>query len=260
MAEPLSDLSAARILVTNDDGITAPGIKLLERIARRLSRDVWVVAPETEQSAVAHSLTLRRPLRLRRLSPRRYAVDGTPTDCVVLAVESVLKGHPPDLVLSGINAGDNLADAVTYSGTIAAAMEAALLGLRAIALSQEGLGDRPPRWTVAERWAGETIARVAACGWPRNVLINVNFPDIPADKVAGIEAVPQGQRKIGDSLHERADPHGRPYYWIGAQRSGEAQAPGTDLDALARGAVTVTPLCLDLTDHATLAALRRGLA
>src|SRR5713226_3018172 len=130
------DLAAARILVTNDDGINAPGLKVMERIARQLSRDVWVVAPEVEQSGAGHSLTLRRPLQVRGVSPRRFAVDGTPTDCVLLAVNRLIEGRRPDLVLSGVNRGSNLGEDVTYSGTIAAAMEATFLGIPSIALSQ----------------------------------------------------------------------------------------------------------------------------
>lgn len=254
MAEPIVDLSRARILVSNDDGITAPGIKLLEKVARTLSRDVWVVAPDSEQSAVAHSLTIRRPLRVRKLSPRRYAVDGTPTDCVLLGIQEVLKGRPPDLVLSGVNFGGNLADDVTYSGTVAAAMEGTMLGVPSIAFSQFFIGEHQPRWSTAERWAAEVIRRVTSVGWPRDALINVNFPDVPAAQVTGIAVVRQGRHKLGDEITERIDPRGRPYFWIGGLRIEDRGTPGTDLDAISQGMVSVTPLTLDLT-HAE--ALRR---
>ena len=247
MFEPIADLAAARILVSNDDGIDAPGIKLLERIARTLSPDVWVVAPETEQSAVAHSLTVRRPLRLRRLSRRRFAVDGTPTDSVLLAIRHVLKGRPPDLLLSGINRGANLGEDVTYSGTVAAAMEGTLLGVPSIAMSQQVDGGEPVKWSTAEHWAASIVRCAAAAGWPRNVLINVNFPDMPHGQVGGVAVTRQGKRKIGDELVERIDPRGQQYFWVGGQRAEDRGATGTDLEAVCRGVVSVTPLCVDFT-------------
>jgi 5'-nucleotidase len=255
MFAPIPDLSEARILISNDDGIGAPGIKVLERVARALSKDVWVVAPESEQSAAGHSLTLRRPLRVRQVSRRRYAVDGTPTDAVLLGVNHVLKGRRPHLVLSGVNRGANMGEDVTYSGTVAAAMEGAILGIPSIALSQNLLPDHPVKWATVEHWAPEVIRRVCAAGWGRNVLLNVNFPDVAHAQVTGIEVTRQGKRKIGDQLAERLDPRGEPYVWIGAQRTEDATTPGTDLEAVYRGAISVTPLCVDLTDGATMRAL-----
>ena len=247
MFEPIADLSRARILVSNDDGIDAPGIKVLERIARSLSDDVWVVAPSSEQSAVAHSLTVRRPLRIIRHDSRHFAVDGTPTDSVLLGIRQILQDRRPDLVLSGINCGCNMADDVTYSGTVAAAMEGTLLGVPSIALSQRVSGDEPVKWETAEHFAAGIIRRVAAIGWPANVLINVNFPDLPASEVRGVEVVRQGKRRIGDELTERIDPRGRPYYWVGGQRVEEDGDPGTDLATVSAGQVSVTPLCVDFT-------------
>jgi 5'-nucleotidase len=247
MFEPFADLSSARILVSNDDGIDAPGIKVLEQIARSLSKDVWVVAPSVEQSAVAHSLTVRRPLRILPQGHRRFAVDGTPTDSVLLGVRQILQDKKPDLVLSGINRGGNMGDDVTYSGTVAAAMEGTLLGIPSIALSQQLTGDDPVKWTTAEGWAADVIRKLTSIGWPRNVLINVNFPDLPARQVTGVEIVRQGKRKIGDELTKRIDPRGAPYYWVGGQRSEELGVPGTDLEAITRGKVAVTPLCVDFT-------------
>lgn len=255
MFDPLPDLSAARILVSNDDGIDAPGIKVLERVARSLSSDVWVVAPESEQSAVAHSLTVRRPLRIHQVSRRRFAVDGTPTDSVLLGIQHLLKDRRPDLVLSGINRGGNLGEDVTYSGTVAAAMEGTLLGVPSIAFSQIVEGNTPVKWSTAEHWAAEIIRRVTAVAWPRNVLMNVNFPDVPHSHVCGIEVVRQGKRKLGDELAERVDPRGQPYYWIGAQRAEDRGVPGTDLEAVSRGAVSVTPLCVDFTSRDAMANL-----
>jgi 5'-nucleotidase len=255
MHPPILDLANTRILVSNDDGIHAPGIKVLEKVARSISKDVWVVAPESEQSAAGHSLTIRRPLRLRQVSRRRYAVDGTPTDAVLLGINHLLRDKKPTLVLSGINRGANLGEDVTYSGTVAAAMEATILGVPAIAFSQYYSPDQPVRWATAEHWAPEIIRRATRAGWGRNVLINVNFPDVTADKVTGIEITRQGKRKIGDQLTERLDPRGEPYIWIGAQRAEDRSATGTDIEAVVRGAVSVTPLCVDLTDRHTMASL-----
>ena len=253
------DLSRARILLSNDDGIHATGLKLLEKIARRLSDDVWVVAPETEQSGSAHSLTLRQPLRIRKLAKRRYSVDGTPTDSVLLAVKHLLADRPPDLVLSGINRGGNLGEDVTYSGTIAAAMEATLLGVKAIALSQHRDESKRAPWQTAEHHAEPLIRKLVEADWPANVFINVNFPDVPPDEVTGIEIGVQGRRKLGDHLEERFDPHGRPYYWVGPLRREEPSRKKSDLAAVQRKAIAVTPLHLDLTHQATLRHLRDAL-
>jgi len=251
------DLARARILVTNDDGIDAPGLALLARLARTLSRDVWVVAPEQEQSGASHSLTLSRPLRIRRSGARRFAVDGTPTDCVLLAVKTILRDHPPDLVLSGINAGANLGEDVTYSGTVAAAMEATLMELPAIALSQHYEDRRTIPWKTAQAHAATVIKQLTARPWPRNTLINVNFPAVAADKVKGIAATRQGRRKIGDGVIERADPRGRPYFWIGPLRDEMPDMPGTDLNAVTEGKVSLSPIYLDLTNGPALAELKK---
>jgi 5'-nucleotidase len=257
MAEPIRDLSKARILISNDDGVTAPGIRLLEKVARTLSKDVWVVAPEGEQSAVAHSLTLRRPLRIKKLSRQRYCVDGTPTDSVLLGIQQVLKDKKPDLLLSGVNFGGNLADDVTYSGTVAAAMEGTMLGVPSIAFSQLILGDHKVRWATAEAWATKVIRAVTKIGWPSDALINVNFPDLPANQVKGIALVTQGRHKLGDQITERVDPRGRTYFWIGGLRVEDRGTPDTDLDAVSRGMVSVTPLTLDLTHKAGLRRMHR---
>jgi 5'-nucleotidase len=257
MSDAPFDLAAARILVCNDDGITSPGIRVLSRIARALSPDVWVVAPEQEQSGASHSLTLTRPLRVRQLGQRRFAVDGTPTDCVLLALRVILREKPPTLVFSGVNAGANLGEDVTYSGTIAAAMEATLLGVPAIAFSQHYNDRSAVRWTTAEAHAGTLVRRLVALPWPRNTLINVNFPDVPPDAVAGIEATRQGRRKIGEGIVERVDPRGRPYFWIGPAREEWQDLPGSDLHAVAAGKVSVTPIYLDLTNGPALAELKK---
>jgi 5'-nucleotidase len=239
-------------LVTNDDGIYAPGLKILEKIARRLTDDVWTVAPEVEQSGASHSLTSRRPLRLRQDSRKRYAVDGTPTDCVMLGVRNLLKDRWPDLVLSGINPGANLADDVTYSGTVSAAMEGALLGVPSIAFSQVVSGGRAVKWSTAEQWAGPVISKLLAAGWPKNVLINVNFPEVPAAQVVGIALARQGKRLPGEAFAERLDPRGQPYFWLAPQRAGDLGQRGSDLEAVSQGKIAVTPLTIDLTSGTTL--------
>jgi 5'-nucleotidase len=252
-------LSSARILVTNDDGYQAHGIKILEKVARGLSDDVWVVAPETEQSAVSHSLTIRRPLRIRKVRDCGFAVDGTPTDCVMLAVQHILKEDKPTLCLSGINGGGNLGEDVTYSGTIAAAMEATLLGVPSIALSQHINHPHPAHWATAEANAAKVIRQLARIGWPKNVLMNVNFPAVPARSVKGMQAAPQGRHKIGDDLHEHHDPRGVPYYWIGSMRQEDADQTGTDIAAVRAGRISVTPLYLNLTHQSMLKQLQKKL-
>ncbi|MEO1249678.1 MAG: 5'/3'-nucleotidase SurE, partial [Pseudomonadota bacterium] len=172
-----------RILLSNDDSIHAEGFGVLEAVARSLSDDVWVCAPESEQSGASHSLTLHRPLRLRKVDEKRYACDGTPTDCVLLAINHLMKDNPPDLVLSGVNHGCNIAEDVTYSGTIAAAMEATLLGVRAVALSQDYESGRPIDFAPARDWAAKVVERAIAVDWAPEVLVNVNFPACRADAV-----------------------------------------------------------------------------
>ena len=260
MLEAPLDLAGARILLTNDDGIHAPGLEALERVARGLSDDVWVVAPETEQSATSHSLTLRRPLRIRHLGPQRYTVDGTPTDCVLIAIKKVMADRPPDLVLSGINQGANVGEDVTYSGTVAAAMEAALLGYPAVALSLSRYGDHEYRWPSAEHHAGDVIRRLTGLTWPRDVLMNVNFPDVPPEGVRGVRICRQGRRVADTSVIDGTDPSGRPYVWVGNYMSDETSHSGSDLAAMAEEAISVTPLHLDLTHEPTLGRLAEAFA
>jgi 5'-nucleotidase len=242
-----------RILLTNDDGIHAPGLEALEQIARELSDDLWVIAPETDQSGVAHSLSLNDPLRLREIAPRRFAVKGTPTDCVIMGVRHVLIEHRPDLILSGVNRGRNAAEDVTYSGTVAGAIEGTVLGIPSFALSQaySSLTRKKPLWETAVRYAPDVIRKVLAEGMPRDVLVNVNFPDCPPDEVKGIAIATQGKR---DQELLRIDPRhdgrGNPYFWIAFSRGELVNVPeGSDLAALAENRVAVTPLRLDLTDE-----------
>jgi 5'-nucleotidase len=230
---------------------------LLEEIARDLSSDVWVVAPEQEQSAASHSLTTRRPLRMAELTARRYAVDGTPTDCVMLAVKHLLREQRPDLVLSGINSGVNVGEDLTYSGTVAAAMEATLLDIPAIALSQHFVDGGPVPWQTAERFAPEVIRRLTGLPWPEHTLMNVNFPATLPEAVRDIAVTSQGRRAIADNLTERLDPRGRPYYWIGPVREDGVAEPGTDLAAINENRVSVTPVYLNLTNVPVLASLKK---
>jgi 5'-nucleotidase len=242
-----------RILITNDDGIHAPGLAVLEDIARELSDDIWIVAPETDQSGVAHSLSLNDPLRLREVGERHYAVKGTPTDCVIMGVRHLMIETPPDLVLSGVNRGRNCAEDVTYSGTVAGAMEGTVLGVPSFALSQShGATNRQnPHWDTARTYAPDLIRRVLKEGVPRDVLININFPDCPPDQVQGVAVATQGKRDQELlRLEARTDGRGNPYYWIGfSRKAGIGLRPGTDLHALSEHRISVTPLRLDLTDE-----------
>jgi len=244
-----------RILVTNDDGVHAPGLAVAERIAQSLSDDVYVVAPETEQSGVSHSLSLNDPLRLREISPRRFALKGTPTDCVIMAVRKIMLDNPPDLVISGVNCGQNVAEDVSYSGTIAGAMEGTILGIPSIALSQaydffEGRGSID--WSGAQRFGASIIRTLLAGGIPANVLMNVNFPPCAAQDARGVSVTVQGRRSSDVMrIDSRKDGRGVPYYWIGFQRGTFEPETGTDLEALDEKRVSVTPLRLDLTDHPT---------
>jgi len=251
MANALPKLSDARILVSNDDGIHAPGLKLLERVARSLSDDVWVIAPEAEQSGASHGLSLRRPLALHKVGRRRYAIGGTPSDCVLMAVKHIMTDRPPDLVLSGVNRGANLGEDIFYSGTVAAAREAALLGIRAIAFSQVRRGDVLP-WKTAETFAPGIIRKLYEAPWPRSMLMNVNFPPLPPSEVAGIKVAPQGRRVEHTQIKIIKDPAGRDMLWIGDFPTDNPEDPNTDLGAILEKMVSVTPLHCDLTHAATL--------
>ena len=240
-----------RILVSNDDGIHAPGLEVAERIAAKLSDDVWVVAPETEQSGASHSLTLTLPLRVRRIGAKRFAIQGTPTDSVMMAVLHLMKDHPPDLVLSGVNRGFNVADDVTYSGTVAAAMEGTVLGVPSVALSQtvDERDGAELHWACAEHHGPALIEKLVAIGWPPGVLLNVNFPDLPPDRVKGIAVTQQGTRDQSMlRVDQRVDARGQTYFWIGFKRILSDPQTGSDLRAIYDGKISVTPLHLNLTE------------
>ena len=244
-----------RILVTNDDGIHAPGLETLEGIARELSDDVWVVAPEYDQSGVSHSLSLNDPLRLRQVSEKRFAVKGTPSDCVIMGVSHILKDHRPDLVLSGVNRGQNVAEDVTYSGTIAGAMEGTILGIRAIALSQAyGAGGRANlKWSCAAAHGAAVIRKILEIGIEPGILVNVNFPDCEPEEVQGVAVSAQGQRNQALlQIDARHDGRGNPYFWLAFAKARFEPGNGTDLKAIAENRISVTPLRLDLTDEPEL--------
>ena len=240
-----------RILLTNDDGVNARGMALLEAVARKLADDIWIVAPSEEQSGAGHSLTLTQPVRLRHLGEKKFSVTGTPTDSVMLALAHVMKDSPPDVILSGINRGANLGEDVTYSGTVSAAMEGALAGVPSIALSQayarQGLGAGVP-FAAAEAWAERVLKPLIEQRMAERTLINVNFPAIDPDDIKGVRVCRQGLRDYGRlRIIERTDPRGFPYYWFGLAPTLETPGHTTDLEAIADGYVTVTPLHLDLT-------------
>jgi len=249
-----------RILISNDDGIHAPGLEACETIARTLSDEVWIVAPETDQSGVSHSLSLNDPLRLREVADKHFAVQGTPTDCVIMGVRHIMKA-PPDLVLSGVNRGRNCAEDVSYSGTVAGAMEGTVLGIPSLALSQAyaGASKHKPYWETAIKFAPDIIKRVLKAGMPRDVLVNVNFPDCPPNEVAGTVLAVQGKRDQELlRIEPRNDGRGNPYYWIAFGRGGIAgAAAGSDLAALNDKQIAVTPLRLDMTDEKFMSRLAK---
>ena len=249
-----------RILITNDDGITAPGMTVLTEIARAISPDVWVVAPETNQSGTSHSLTLHAPLRMRETAPQTYAVNGTPTDCVIMGVRHLLKDQRPDLVLSGVNDSSNVAEDVTYSGTVAGAMEGTLLGIPSIALSLMTVGFHSGKgiahWDTPTAHGPALIKQLLAAGWPAGTLLNINFPACAAGDVKGTTITRQGVRDQDSlAIDARADPFGKAYYWFGFRYRPSTLVEGTDLAALAAGQISVTPLSLDLTNDAVARSL-----
>lgn len=251
-----------RILLTNDDGIHAEGLQVLERIARTLSDDVWVVAPETDQSGFAHSLSLSEPLRMRKLGEKKYAVRGTPTDCVIMGVRKLMP-EAPDLILSGVSSGSNVADDVTYSGTIAGAMEGTLLGIRSIALSQGYSVTEDGRtvlWETTEKHAPELLQKLIRLPLPDNVFLNLNFPNCRPDEVKGVSVTSQGKITHGLWLDERKDGRGFPYYWLRFSRSATDFREGSDLAALRNDHISVTPLHLDLTAYAVKDQIAKALA
>ena len=231
------------ILATNDDGVYSPGLQMLAKALKAVG-DVWVVAPDKEQSAVSHSLTLHRPLLVEEIMEKVYAVNGTPTDCVHLAVNGLLPARP-DLVVSGINKGGNLGDDVTYSGTVSAALEASIMGIPAFAVSMVAREDFV--FGTAADFAVRLARVVLAQGMRKDTLLNVNVPNVPEDKIKGVRVTCQGRRVYGGSVLERIDPRGKKYYWIGGEIENWEPRDGADHMAVADGFISVTPLKIDLT-------------
>lgn len=243
-----------KILVTNDDGIAAPGIKALAEVLQHLGT-VTVVAPDRERSAAGHSLTLHSPLRVFELRPGWYAVDGTPTDCVNMGIHSLLD-TPPDLVVSGINHGANLGDDITYSGTVAAAMEANLMGIPAIAVSLATYGPSE-HFSDAARVALQVAAEVSRQGLPDDTFLNVNVPNLPFDQIKPALITRQGKRSFVGKIIDKVDPRGRKYFWIGSEEPSFLDDEGTDFHAVGLGHASITPLHLDLTNYRSMQALQQ---
>lgn len=243
-----------RILVSNDDGIAAAGIPPLVEALSALG-EVWVVAPEQEQSAKSHSLTMWEPLRVRSLAPQRFAVGGTPADCVYLALHELLD-FQPDLLVSGINRGSNLGNDVLYSGTVAAAMEGCLHGVASLAVSLHILpGEQTLHWESAAELARRVSAQILERGLPRRCLLNLNVPNRPIHNIAGITPCRLGERRYDELVDKRFDPRGKPYYWIGGGHNTFCEEPNTDGPLMAQGMASLTPLSPDLTHEAQLGAL-----
>ncbi|MCH7517467.1 MAG: 5'/3'-nucleotidase SurE [Candidatus Dadabacteria bacterium] len=245
-----------RILISNDDGINSEGLHKLHEILKTLG-EVYVVAPDRDQSAVSHSLTLYRPLRLDKISDFVYTVDGTPTDCVNLAINGILRDKKPDLVVSGINKGENVGDDITYSGTVSAAMEGTLLGIPSIALSLVGRGDF--NFDYALHHSLLIAKYVLENKLPEDTLLNVNIPNLPGEQIKGIVVTRQGKRLYDEPIVEKVDPRGKKYYWIGGDELGFLDIEGSDIVAVKEGYVSVTPIGLDLTNYGHIDKLRSDL-
>ena len=258
------------ILLSNDDGIRAPGLRFLHDALTSLGR-VAVVAPDRDQSAVSHSLTLHNPLRFNELSPSWYEVNGTPTDCINLAVNNILAGERPALIVAGINDGLNLGDDVTYSGTVSAAMEGTILGIPSIAFSlaedptEENIALRTNEvaarqrgYAVAAAFARKLVQQVLQHGVPQGTFLNVNIPCVErSEELRGVQITRQGKRQHHVPVLRNVDPRGRPYFWIGGSTFQWLDEEGTDVAAVRAGCVSITPLQLDLTNYAAYDVLRR---
>lgn len=251
----MTRLADHRVLIVNDDGIHAPGIQLLEKVVREHCNDVWVVAPDEEKSGASHSVSMHVPIRLRQLDDRHIAIKGSPTDCVLMALREIMQ-ELPTLVLAGINRGGNLADEIHYSGTIAVAMEAALMGIPAIALSQVFEPGTDVPWDTSERYIVPVVEQILERGIDDGSFININFPPVSADAVSGVQVVSMGRRPPGAFKTEgRVDNRQIPYYWVHLEPDAGGDAEGTDLRAMADAAISVCPLQVDMTHRAMLSPL-----
>lgn len=257
----MASAAHVRVFLTNDDGIGAKGLEVLKAIALRLSDDVWIVAPEVEQSNSGRALTTNDPIRVRQLADKTFAVSGTPTDCVMVGLRELVEGPTPDLILSGVNRGRNIADDITVSGTVAGAIEGMALGVPSVALSQamRRVDDQMfVPWETAAAYGESVVRQVLEVGWPSDVILNVNFPAVSPQEVLGLMVTRQGLwGSHGRRTERRTDLRGRPYYWVGDNPRTMAGAQGTDIDAVSTGRISITPLHIDLTHHQCLADLRR---
>jgi 5'-nucleotidase len=243
----------SRILLVNDDGIDAEGLKVSHEIASRFADEVWTVAPQADQSGMSHALSLQLPVRVIPHGERRFGVIGTPSDCIVMAVRLIMKGRPPELVLSGVNRGANLADDIAYSGTVSGAMTAQLCGIPALALSQAFRRNAETPWDTARQWGARLLDRLLAAPLPPDLCLNVNFPAIQPDEVTGLRATRQGRRSIrAINIDARDDLRGKPYYWLNFDRAGGQQDHDSDIQALREKAVSVTPLRADRTNDVAI--------
>ena len=242
-----------RILVSNDDGINAPGLVSSVKIAEQLSDEVWVIAPMEEKSGASHSLSLGNPLRMEQLGTRRYAIGGTPTDCVMVATRHLMKDYLPDLILSGVNWGQNIAEDVSYSGTVAVAKEGTVSGIRSIAMSQtvyfgDPNGFPDPRFEVAEKYAADIILKLLQADWKQGTFVNINFPHIEPSDTPRVRITKQGKRdKSILGIDARMDPRGRTYFWYDFERIISNPEADTDLEAIMQGDISITPLHMDHT-------------
>lgn len=248
-----------RILLTNDDGIHAPGLAVLEDIARQISDDIWVVAPEVEQSGKSRALTLTEPVRVRDAGGQRWGVTGTPTDCVLIALQKLMRAQKPDLILSGVNNGQNMAGDTSLSGTVAAALMGTEMGVRSIALSQSKSFRSPGSlsWETPRVWGKRVLTPLLEQEWQPYVTMNVNFPDREPEDVAGIQKTRQGRRdRMVIETHTRTDLRGNDYVWIAYNGKLSNPPEGTDLRAIYDGYISVTPLHVDLTHHEYLEGMK----
>jgi len=241
------------ILVSNDDGIHSEGIKILEEKFRKFAR-VVVVAPDREQSASSHSITLHRPLRIAKIKKNFFSVSGTPTDCITLGVNEILK-KKPNLIVSGINRGGNLGDDVHYSGTVSAALEGAIMGIPSIAFSLV-TRDESPRYHTAANFAAKLTRKILKEGLPPGTVLNVNIPSLPKEKIKGYEYCTLGKRNYGEIIVEKIDPRGKKYYWIGGDEAGFEDIPGSDCNAIMAKKISITPLVANLTHFSVLKEIR----
>ncbi len=245
-----------RILLTNDDGVTAKGLKVLKKIALSLSDDVWSVAPATEQSAASRGVSLHNPVVVRKLAEKTYSVNGTPTDCVIVALREIMRDNPPDLLLSGVNRGQNIAEDIGFSGTVAGALQGMQMGVKSIALSQargfETYNHGQANWKTALEYGPNILKKLIKEGWPENVVLNINFPDVKAD-ISGIRMTRQGKRDFEMSnIDKREHPRGGYYYWLTYKGGRSDPVDGTDLRAVYDGYISITPIHIDHTHYKTL--------